>query len=298
MTKTLYLSLGANLGNKAETLTAALALLQEKLGTELSRSSFYETAPWGFASEHTFLNMAAAYATMLSPTEALSVTQEIEKRLGRTEKTQTCGYADRAIDIDLLFFEGETFVSSTLTLPHRHMAQRRFVLAPLAEIAPEALIPATDKSVADHLAQLNQGTITEVLSPTDTALTALRRLLPQLTPTASSFTAEQLTALVNNPTTQLFFLHDELGEIQGTCTLCYASSPTGIKAWLEDVVVDHAARQRGYGRQLVAHALTAARAFGAHSLNLTSRPSRAAANALYQSMGFEQRISNLYTYPL
>lgn len=298
MTKTLYLSLGSNLGDRAAFLEAARTLLQQRLGEEVAFSSLYETRPWGFASDHAFLNAAAAYRTALSPEEALAATQAIEREVGRTEKTGSEGYADRVIDIDLLFFENEDFLSPTLTLPHPHLIRRRFVLAPLAEIAAEVVVPTTGLSVAAHLQALNQGKIEQVTAVNSDVVTALQRLMPQLTTSAPPQTEASLTALIHTPTVQLFLLRDEENQVQACCTLCYAPSPTGTKAWLEDVVVDSSARNRGYGKQLVAHALSEAKRNGAKSLHLTSRPSRIAANRLYQRMGFAARTTNVYAYDL
>lgn len=292
----LYLSLGANLGHRETTLQTALTLLSEQLGAVVKHSTFVATQPWGFASENAFLNLAAIADTSLSPLEALAVTQNIERQLGRTEKTATKGYADRTIDIDLLFFEGGTFESEALVLPHRYMLDRRFVLAPLAEIAPEVIVPGTEQTVAQHLQHLNERfTIDRLTTPSAQHLEAFQRLLPQLTGRPTTFSANDMAQLCANPLTAVYFLSDEEGQLQATCSLCYATSPTGMKAWLEDVVVDDQARGRGYAKHIVRHAISAAKAQGAKSLNLTSRPTRIAANRLYQSLGFEQRETNVYS---
>ena len=97
-----YLSLGTNLGNKRRNLITAAALLAERVGDILALSGFYETEPWGFDSENTFLNAALKLRTSLSPSALLTVTQAIEKELGRTVKSKDF-YQDRVIDIDILF---------------------------------------------------------------------------------------------------------------------------------------------------------------------------------------------------
>lgn len=140
----LYLSLGTNLGDRRENLDRALSLIAREVGTVVSASDRMETAPWGFDSANSFLNMAVKVETELSPLEALHVTQDIERRLGRSEKTVNGQYRDRVIDIDLLMYfmsDGTPAKMDTpqLTLPHRLMRQREFVMKPLAQIAPELL---------------------------------------------------------------------------------------------------------------------------------------------------------------
>ena len=140
----LYLSLGTNLGDRRENLDRALSLIAREVGTVVSASDRMETAPWGFDSANSFLNMAVKVETELSPLEALHVTQDIERRLGRSEKTVNGQYRDRVIDIDLLMYfmsDGTPSKMDTpeLTLPHRLMRQREFVMKPLAQIAPELM---------------------------------------------------------------------------------------------------------------------------------------------------------------
>ncbi len=141
---TLYLSLGTNLGDRRANLDCALSLIARNVGMVLSASDIIETAPWGFDSANSFLNMAVKVETELSPLEALHVTQDIERRLGRSEKTVNGQYQDRVIDIDLLMYFGTDGIpvemdTPELTLPHRLMRQRDFVMKPLAQIAPELL---------------------------------------------------------------------------------------------------------------------------------------------------------------
>ena len=100
-----YLGLGTNLGNKEQNLRDAVQKIEEQVGNVVSLSAFYVTAPWGFASENSFLNAAACVETELSPLEVLQETQMIEKELGRTKKSVNGIYSDRLIDIDLLLYE-------------------------------------------------------------------------------------------------------------------------------------------------------------------------------------------------
>ena len=134
----LYLSLGSNLGDRAENLHRAIALIGERIGTVQRISSFIETEPWGFQSEHPFLNAACLVLTTLPPIECLDRTQQIERELGRT--TKSCGgiYHDRPIDIDLLMYDDIQLSTPRLTLPHPRMHERDFVMIPLREILPAA----------------------------------------------------------------------------------------------------------------------------------------------------------------
>ena len=142
MPNTVYLGLGSNEGNRAALLEQAIALLAEKAGTVVSRSSILETEPWGFASEHKFLNMVVAIDTSLSPTRLLDVTQRIERRLGRRKKTSS-NYQDRPIDIDILLYGNRIIHTTRLDVPHPLILQREFVWRPLLEIAPDILWPLT-----------------------------------------------------------------------------------------------------------------------------------------------------------
>jgi 2-amino-4-hydroxy-6-hydroxymethyldihydropteridine diphosphokinase len=148
MTK-LYLSLGSNLGDREQHLLDAVRKIEERIGSIVSLSSFYDTDPWGFASAHRFLNAALCAETSLSPEEVLLQTQAIERELGRTHKSVNGAYQDRVIDIDLLLY-GELVVDTPLLrLPHPLMCQRSFVMQPLAEIAPDVVHPLYKKTVRE-----------------------------------------------------------------------------------------------------------------------------------------------------
>ncbi|MBT3570465.1 MAG: GNAT family N-acetyltransferase [Opitutae bacterium] len=128
-----------------------------------------------------------------------------------------------------------------------------------------------------------------------TALDAINGLLPQLSPSAVALDESDLTNIVDSESTKLFLAIDEDG-VFGMLSLVLFRISTGRKAWVEDVVVDEKARGRGVGKLLTEHAIQVAREHGAHSVDLTSRPSREAANALYQRVGFEQRETNVYRF--
>ena len=134
---TLYLSLGTNLGDRPNNLKSAVELIALQVGTVKAQSDVIETDPWGFESANRFLNMVIKVETNLQPLEALHVTQEIERRLGRREKSVNGQYHDRLIDIDLLIYDDITMSTPELTLPHPRMYQRDFVMKPLLQIAPE-----------------------------------------------------------------------------------------------------------------------------------------------------------------
>ena len=134
----LYLSLGSNLGDREQTLHRAIALIGERIGTVQRVSSFIETEPWGFQSEHPFLNAACMVLTKLSPMQCLEATQQIERELGRRTKSRDGIYHDRPIDIDLLLYGNLHLSTPTLTLPHPRMLERDFVMIPLREIMGDA----------------------------------------------------------------------------------------------------------------------------------------------------------------
>jgi len=129
----------------------------------------------------------------------------------------------------------------------------------------------------------------------DELVEAFERLIPQLSSSSPPPSRQHLEALVSNADTVLFLARIE-GRIIGSLTLAFFPIPTGTKAWIEDVVVDDAARGYGVGAALSLAAIDEARRRGAKDVNLTSRPAREAANRLYQRLGFHQRNSNLYRY--
>ncbi len=156
-----YLGLGTNIGNKRKNMVTAAALLAERTGDVLSLSSFYETEPWGFASENTFLNAALELETACSPMELLRLTQQIEREMGRAQKSDG-SYHDRIIDIDILLYGNEVVHHEDLVVPHPLMQQRLFVMQPLAEIAPSLVHPVLQKSMYDLYMNLLDGEDSEV----------------------------------------------------------------------------------------------------------------------------------------
>jgi ribosomal protein S18 acetylase RimI-like enzyme len=132
------------------------------------------------------------------------------------------------------------------------------------------------------------------VSPELTA--AIGRLVGQLSSSATAPTEDELREIVDAPGTRLLVARDDDGAIIGSLTLVLFRIPTGVRAWVEDVVVDEAARRRGVGEALSREALRLAADAGARSVDLTSRPSREAANRLYRRLGFEERETTVYRF--
>ena len=129
-----YLGLGTNLGDKVQHLNDAISCISERVGQVVCQSSFLETEPWGFESDHTFLNAVICCKTEKTPREVLLLTQQIERDMGRTHKSDSVGYADRIIDIDILLYDDLTVDEPDLKIPHPLMHQRDFVMKPLEEV--------------------------------------------------------------------------------------------------------------------------------------------------------------------
>jgi ribosomal protein S18 acetylase RimI-like enzyme len=132
---------------------------------------------------------------------------------------------------------------------------------------------------------------------TDELVEAFARLLPQLSRSAPRLGPDELDAVVSHEANTVLVARSG-GTITGTLTLVMFPLPTGLRAWVEDVVVDEAARGQGTGEALTHEALRIAREAGARTVDLTSRPARAAAGRLYERLGFTIRESRLYRYPL
>lgn len=142
--------------------------------------------------------------------------------------------------------------------------------------------------------------VNEVESVTAELVAAFERLIPQLSSSSPPPTSGVLAEIVNSPSTLLLVAQDSeksgADAIVGSMTLVLFRIPTGMRAWIEDVVVDEGARGKGVGDALNRHALQLAHERGARSVDLTSRPSREAANRLYQRLGFEKRATNVYRH--
>ncbi len=150
-----FISLGTNLGDREANLRTARE--QISAGIQISAtSSIYETPPWGVVDQPAFLNQVVGGITSLSPFKLLTFLKKIEKQMGRVKTFQ---FGPRLIDLDILLYDDRHVCNPRLTIPHPRMCQRTFVLVPLAEITPDAMIPGTGKTVRQHLAKLE---ITEI----------------------------------------------------------------------------------------------------------------------------------------
>lgn len=149
--KRVYLSLGSNIGDREKSLTAALDRLEQNHIHITARSSLYETEPQDVTDQPWFLNLVVACETHYFPLQLLSVLQRIERELGRTRVPGTVRRGPRSIDIDILLFANATLETPQLTIPHPRMLERRFVLQPLFEIAPDLKYPGTNKPLKSYL---------------------------------------------------------------------------------------------------------------------------------------------------
>jgi 2-amino-4-hydroxy-6-hydroxymethyldihydropteridine diphosphokinase len=142
--QTIFLGLGTNLGDRAANLQAAIAGLAEKL-VVTAVSPLYQTPPWGITDQPDFLNLCLAAETELPPAELLAFVKNLEVELGR-QPTERWG--PRLIDIDILFYASQIVETETMTIPHPRLAERAFVLRPLADIAPDFVHPVLGETIA------------------------------------------------------------------------------------------------------------------------------------------------------
>jgi 2-amino-4-hydroxy-6-hydroxymethyldihydropteridine diphosphokinase len=148
-----YLGLGANLGNPSLQLAEALQRLHAAEEVEVTRvSTFYRNPPLGPEDQPWYVNAAARVRTRLGPEELLRLMQQVETALGRVRAER---WGPRRLDLDLLLYNGEVILAPDLVVPHPEMHRRAFVLAPLAEIAPQAWHPVLHKTAGDLLAALD-----------------------------------------------------------------------------------------------------------------------------------------------
>lgn len=144
---TVFLGLGANLGDRCQNFKKAFQLLEKNPANKIKRmSSIYETEPIGVEEQPLFLNAVAEVETSLSPRQFLKFILEIENILGRTRETR---YSPREIDLDILFFDDLIISEDDLVVPHPLISERAFVLVPLAELAPDFIHPVFKISLAE-----------------------------------------------------------------------------------------------------------------------------------------------------
>ena len=145
-----FLLLGSNLGDRPQVLAAAREMIAGQAGSIVNQSAIYETEPWGITDQPAFLNQVLEITTSLLPEDLLRIILNIEHDLGRIRYER---WGARVIDIDILYFGQTIMDSARLTLPHPRIQDRRFVLAPLAEIAPGFIHPVLQKTTSKLLEQ-------------------------------------------------------------------------------------------------------------------------------------------------
>lgn len=144
-----FLSLGSNKGDRLSSIQQAVSFLSNDNGMEIAAaSSFYETEPWGKKDQPWFVNAVIAVRTTLSPVELLKVCQNIEAKLGRDRK-QEIRWGERAIDIDILFYDDLIFSNEILTVPHCLVHKRAFALVPMLEIKSSFVHPVFNKTILE-----------------------------------------------------------------------------------------------------------------------------------------------------
>lgn len=147
MTDDLFLSLGSNQGDRKQNITLAYDQIEANIGPILQKSSFLENEAVGFETEDLFLNTCIQVRTLLTPLEILDRLKKIENSLGRIQRAPDANYQSRCIDIDIILLGNLILESEKLTIPHFHFRQRKFVLIPLAEIAPNHKDPSTHLTI-------------------------------------------------------------------------------------------------------------------------------------------------------
>lgn len=152
MSNTVFLITGGNLGDRLANLQKAAELVAERIGGIEKSSAVYETEAWGITDQPAFYNQVHVVKTNFSARKVLDSILKIEEEMGRRRTTKN---AARIIDIDILFYNQDTVNEQNLKIPHQHIADRRFVLLPLKEVAPHMIHPVSGKTISELLALTN-----------------------------------------------------------------------------------------------------------------------------------------------
>ncbi|MCA6435365.1 MAG: 2-amino-4-hydroxy-6-hydroxymethyldihydropteridine diphosphokinase [Bacteroidetes bacterium] len=160
-----FLCLGTNLANRQFNLIECANLIEKKLGFIVQKSSIYESPSWGYQSSNRFLNQVLEIKTKLNPQKLLKVLLQLESSMGRKRKEGNAIYADRLIDIDILFIDELKISTQLLNVPHPLLHQRNFVLQPLNEIAPNFVHPVLNKTIKELISKSKDKTKLNILKP-------------------------------------------------------------------------------------------------------------------------------------
>lgn len=160
-----YLGIGGNIGNKSENFKKVLVFIEKKIGHILENSSVYETPPWGFQSEHDFWNQVLLIETKFEALEILWRIKEIEDQFDRKESAER--YTSRQMDVDILYFDEQFIETNNLIIPHPRIHQRKFVLVPLVEIAPDLKHPLLRLTSLQMLENCKDESLIKKLSDTE-----------------------------------------------------------------------------------------------------------------------------------
>ncbi|MGI6291512.1 MAG: 2-amino-4-hydroxy-6-hydroxymethyldihydropteridine diphosphokinase [Bacteroidales bacterium] len=159
----IYLLVGGNLNNTISKFTAVFQVIESQIGKIIQQSNFYESEPWGFQSQHSFINIALHVRTQLNPFDSIKKNQQIEQKFGR-ERNTSVTYQDRSVDIDIIFYNNLIINTEELIIPHPLVSERMFVLQPLAEIAHSYIHPVLHKSVTQLINECPDQSLVKIIN--------------------------------------------------------------------------------------------------------------------------------------
>ena len=158
-----FVLLGSNLGERQLLVNQACEMIGERCGKIVAKSRVYESEPWGFKSEHWFLNQVVEISTSLSPDDLMKALLAIEKELGRDRSKPHEGYVSRPMDLDILYYGSQVIDTQLVTVPHPRLHQRRFTLLPLCDIAPDFVHPTMNLTNRELLEKCDDSGIIRML---------------------------------------------------------------------------------------------------------------------------------------